>query len=281
MPGLRLLGGLRWERVNQMNVDALDPRVNLEWKALPATTFTAGWGLYSQFPTPQELSADFGNPDLGFDHAEHVVAGVEQGLGPQSSVKVEAYYKALRDLVVQVPDARIYSNDGAGDAKGIEVFLRHQVSRRFFGWVSYSYAKSERLNGLSQPWTDYQYDQPHTMTAVGSYDLSPAWSAGFKLNYHSGPLITPILGRMADANGVYYPVYGDAYSQRLSDYLRLDLRTDYALRLEGAKVNFYAEVINALNRVNPAGVSYNSDFSERKEVPNLPILPYVGVGIEF
>jgi hypothetical protein len=285
LEGLRVLGGLRWQQVNQMESSALDPRVNLEWQARPRTVLSAGWGQYSQYPTPRELSQDFGNPDLGFNHTEHVVAGLEQGLGAASSVKVEAYYKTYRDRVVEVADKRIFSNDGSGLARGVELMLRHEVSRRFFGWLSYSYAESQRLGPPSYDWRPYQYDQPHTLTLVGSYDVTPAWSAGLKLNYHSGPLITPVVGRVADSDpnntAGWLPIYGQPYSERLSDYLRLDIRTDYALRLEGAKVNLYAEVINALNRPNPAGVTYSKDFSQRQTVNNLPLLPYVGLGIEF
>jgi hypothetical protein len=282
-PGLRLLGGLRWQRVDQMGTEAIDPRVNLEWKLRPQTAFTAGWGLYSQFPTPQQLSKEFGNPALDFNRTEHVVAGVEQGLGPATSVKVEAYYKTYRNRVVAVPDSRLYANDGEGSARGAELMIRHAVSRRFFGWLSYSYAKSQRLEGPGQPWRDYQYDQPQTLTLVGSYDLTPKWSAGAKLNYHSGPLITPVVGRYADAgsNSGFSPVYGEPYSERLGDYLRLDLRTDYAFLFHGWKLNLYAEVINALNRPNPAGLTYSKDYSRHENVNNLPLLPYLGLGAEF
>jgi hypothetical protein len=285
LEGLRVLGGVRWQQVNQMNSGALDPRINLEWRAWTRGTVSAGWGQYSQFPTPRELSADFGNPNLGFNRTEHVVAGVEQGLGTASSVKVEGYYKTYRDRVVEVADKRIFSNDGAGLARGVEVMLRHEVSQRFFGWLSYSYAESQRLGPPIYDWQPYQYDQPHTLTLVGSYDLSPAWSTGLKLNYHSGPLITPIVGRVADPDpnnsSGWAPIYGQPYSERLGDYLRLDIRMDYAIRLEGAKVNLYAEVINALNRPNPSGVTYSKDFSRRETVNNLPLLPYVGLGMEF
>jgi hypothetical protein len=285
MEGLRVLGGLRWQQVNQMDSSSLDPRLNIEWKAWARTSFSAGWGLYSQFPTPRELSSDFGNPSLGFNHTEHVVAGVEQGFGANSSLKVEGYYKTYRDRVVEVADTRIYSNDGAGIARGVELMLRHEVSNRFFGWVSYSYAESQRLSPPVYDWRPYQYDQPQTLTVVGSYDVSPAWSAGLKLNYHSGPLVTPVIGRYpsSDPNNTsgWVPIYGQLYSERLGDYLRLDIRTDYAIRREGWKVNLYAEVINALNRPNPAGLTYSRDYSQRETVNNLPLLPYIGVGIEF
>ncbi len=282
--GLKLLGGARVQRVDQMGTEALDPRVNLEWQPLERTTFSAGWGEYSQFPTPRELSADFGNPSLGFNRTRHTVLGLEQGFGVGSSFKVEGYYKDYRDRVVEVADSRFFTNEGQGLAKGIELLLRQRVGERFFGWVSYSYAVSQRITGKGLDWTPYQYDQPHTLTVVGSYDVKPNWSAGFKLNAHSGPLITPgerEVDPSPNSTSGWRLKYGAPYSERLGDYVRLDVRTDYAILLEGAKINLYAEVINALNRPNPAGVTYNKDFSKRENVNNLPLLPYIGLGIEF
>ena len=282
--GLKLTLGGRWQKADGMGNEAWDPRSALEWQAGPDTRLNAGWGLYSQFPSARELSADFGNPALGFNRTEHSVIGVEQRLDASHSLKVEAYYKTYRDRVVEVPDARLFSNDGEGYARGAELLLKQESGGRFFGWVSYSYAESWRLQ-KGQDWRRYQYDQPHTLTVLGSYDLGPAWSLGAKVNWHSGPLITPVLGTVADANpantaGVL-PVYGQPYSERLDDYLRLDLRSDYAVRLEGARLNFYAEVLNVLGRDNPAGVTYNRNFTKRETVNNLPLLPYLGFGLEF
>jgi hypothetical protein len=50
LPGLRVLGGARWQRVDQMSTDAVDPRANVEWLALERTTFTAGWDAAFSIP---------------------------------------------------------------------------------------------------------------------------------------------------------------------------------------------------------------------------------------
>lgn len=282
--GLHLSLGGRWQRADRMVTESFDPRVGLDWEATPSTRFSAGWGLYSQFPTPRELSDDFGNPQLGFIRTEHIVAGVEQRLGALASIKVEGYYKAYRDRVIEVSSADLYSNDGEGIARGVELMLKREGNGRWFGWISYSLAESLRLD-KGGDWADYQYDQPNTLTLVGSYSLNPAWSLGTKVNWHSGPLITPVIGRTVDnspdSNTGWLPVYGAAYSERLDDYIRVDLRSDYAFRFRGWRLNFYAEIINLFGRPNPAGVTYNNDYSKRENVDNLPFLPYIGLGAEF
>jgi hypothetical protein len=283
-PGLHLSAGLRWQKAEAMGLDGWDPRAALEWTPVPATRVSLGWGLFHQYPTPQELSADFGNPALGFNNTEHVTVGIEQGLGGADMVKVEAYYKTYRDRVVAVSDDRIYANDGEGYARGIELLLKHYGDGRWFGWLSYSYSESARLE-KGDRWRPYQYDQPNNLNLLGSYSFTPAWSAGARLNWHSGPLITPIIDSTSyvDSGGVtrYTPVYGEPYSQRLDDYIRLDVRTDYAFRFHGWKLNLYAEVINLLGRPNPLGLEYTKDYKGSNTVNNLPLLPYIGLGAEF
>src|SRR5262249_19254486 len=152
---------------------------------------------------------------------------------------------------------QIYANDGEGYARGAELLMKKEDDGRWFGWLSVSLAESWRLEP-GQPWRRYAYDQPVTVSLVGSQSLTPAWGWGAKLNWHSGPLITPVLRGMADpdpnSNTGFLPVYGEPYSERLPDYLRLDLRTDYAFRFRGWRLNLYAEVLNVLDRENPAGV---------------------------
>jgi hypothetical protein len=267
-----------------MGKEAWDPRVAVEWRAGSATRVSLGWGLFHQYPTPQQLSADFGNPAVDFNEAEHSTLGVEQGLGPGTLLKLEGYYKTYRKLIVQVPDSRLYANDGEGFARGLELMLKRQDDGRWFGWISASLTQSWRLE-RGGDWVRYQYDQPFNVNIVGSYRFTPAWSTGLRLNWHSGPLITPVVlpgveTPPGSGNYVLTPA-GPPWSERLEDYLRLDLRGDYAFRLRGWKLNLYAELINALGRDNPSGVTYNKNYTVRENVNNLPRLPYLGLGVEF
>jgi hypothetical protein len=284
-PDFGLTFGLAYAKADGMNTDAVDPRASLDWQAAEGTRLSAGWGLYSQFPSPQQLSPEFGFPGLDFNRSQHTVAGVEQRLGGPWSVKVEGYYKDYQKTVVEVPDDRIYSNEGQGLARGLELMLKHEAGGRFFGWLSYSFAESWRLDTPANGWRRFQYDQPHNLTLVGSYGLRPGWSIGARGNWHSGSLITPITGTVPDPDpnnlvGVL-PVYGEPYSERLEDYVRLDLRTDYAFVFHGWKLNLYLEVINALSKSNPTGVTYSRDYSKQELVKGLPLLPYFGLGAEF
>jgi hypothetical protein len=59
------------------------------------------------------------------------------------------------------------------------------------------------------------------------------------------------------------------------------VRMDYAWRFEGWHLSVYLETLNVLNRANPAGLTYNKDYTETRVVNNLPRMPYFGIEAEF
>jgi hypothetical protein len=202
---------------------------------------------------------------------------------------VETYHKWYRDLVVDANDSRgrnqagefKLSNDGVGMARGVEVFLKQNVGEKFFGWLSYAYSRSWRRNFGGDNWELYEYDQPHVATLVTSYAFTPVWRLGTKVRYSSGSLITPVVRAYKDVHGDWNPVYGEPNSERLGDYVRVDLRVEHGFLYSGWKLNLYFEVLNLFDRGNPSGYEYNDDYSEKKTVNSLPRLFYLGLGAHF
>jgi len=174
----------------------------------------------------------------------------------------------------------------------VDVLLRQNLGSRFFGWIAYTWSKSERLNPGGD-WSLYEYDQTHIGNLVGFYRITPKWGFGAKLHYNSGPLYqtfqyryqatsvsgTPLVD--SQGNPVYRGVFSDSFNQRLEDYLRLDLRTDYAFRFAGWSLNAYIEYLNVLGRNNPQGIQYDRDYSASHVVNNLPGFPYFGLQAEY
>jgi hypothetical protein len=283
-PGLSLSLGLRYDKSDLVAGDTLEPRLSLEWKPGPKDTFRAAWGLYDQFPAGQELLEPFGNPGLSANRAEQLGAGYERVLGSGLSARLEAYYKSFSSQVVSLaPPAQPYDNRGYGDSRGIEVFIRQGLSQRFFGWISYAYSVSERANDPDPDWHLFPYDTSHVLNLMASYQLSPKWSLGSLLRYSSGPLYTPVVRRVPDPSSLsgYDAVFGAPYSSRLGDYLRWDLRTDYSWLYAGWKLSLYLEILNALNRANPAYADYDPRTGNQIVRNNLPLLPNLGLQASF
>jgi hypothetical protein len=279
--GVTLVPGLRAEYYAFATDYALDPRLSARWRdAAGDNTVRLGVGRYSQSPQPQELDEDIGNPALNAEHAIHVSAGYDRKLG-RSSIGVTGFYKHLDDQVVR-NEMSTYTNDGVGRVYGAELLVRAQASKKFFGWLSYTISRAERRDAPGKAWRRFDFDQPHILTAVGSWKLPWRLELGFRFRLVSGNPETPIVGAIYDADAdVYTPVSGEANSQRLPAFHQLDVRLDRRWVFDTWMLTGYIDVQNAYNRANPEGYSYSYDYRDRSVVSGIPIFPSIGVKGEF
>lgn len=281
LPSLRLTPGLRYDK-GYRAVEALTPRASLEWEPVKGSIARLAWGRYAQSPTARQLSPSIGNPELSMIDGTHYVAGLEQSLGTSIFVRLEGYLKTWRSLVVEVPDDRIYTNSGEGRASGVEAFLNYDDKSRFFGWISAAWGHSERRADSSALWRYYEYDQPWNVTLVGNGHLTPRIDFGATLAWHSGNLITPIVGGVHNpVDDSWSPIYGDPLSQRMPDYLRLDAKLEYKWIFETWRLSAYLEVLNLTNSLNALDRNYSRDYSSAKDVGQIPRLPYFGFTAAF
>jgi len=257
----------------------LDPSPRFSVAVFPreGTVVRASYGHYHQLPIQGPyLNPDFGNPDLDSGRCASAILGVEQVLAEGLSLKVEAYQKTLSRVVVPAPWTN-YSNQGSGTSRGVEVFLRRAPAERLFGWISYAWSESLRYDGTDRPARLYDYDQPHILTLVAGYKINPGWEVGLKWRFSSGSPETPILGSFQDpGSGRYLPLYGPVNSARLPDYHRLDLSTSLRTTYETWEWRVFLEVLNLYDQPNVFAHTYNVDYTQRKDLRQLPLLPYLG-----
>jgi outer membrane receptor protein involved in Fe transport len=277
-PRWALTTGLRHSRDRYLGQRRTEPRLGLEWKASEATLFTAAWGRHHQQPDGLQILPALGNPRLDPLRARHAMLGMHQALDGGWSWRVEVYDKRLRGLVVSDPGLN-YRNGGSGRAYGAELLLRkEQDERGLSGWLSLSWSRSVRRNDLTGQEFGFDHDQPLIASLVALWRFNERWTFGARWNYHTGELETPIIGSRVDEDGRIRPVYGVLNSERLPAYHRLDLRADrrFSERLSG-----YMELLNAYNRNNITGYSYNEDYSVREPSGGWPLLFTVGVQSSF
>ena len=96
-----------------------------------------------------------------------------------------------------------------------------------------------------------------------------------------------------DGDGAYDPALGDTTTwqrddppevegtDNLPNYHRLDLRLEYSPPPKGVRWTFYLDVINVYGRKNVVDWRYNADYTQRKAQEGMPILPSVGVRLQF
>jgi TonB family protein len=276
-PALRIVAGLRTDYYSELEKGSVDPRLSARYELRPGTTLKGGVGLFSQPPDIAQSLRIIGNPDLGVSHAQHYSVGVEQKLGfVQTSV--EGFYKRLDNLVVgsNRPDVSLESG-GEGRIYGGEFSLRTQVGARGYGFVSYTLSKSER-NDHGEYWRRFDWDQPHILTASGTYRVGGGVEVGSTFRYVSGNPYTPVVAAKYDGNvDVYRAIYGRVNTARNDPFVQLDVRIEKLWTRNWGKVALYLDVQNVTNRQNPEGRYYNFDYSQSRTVPGLPIIPSLGL----
>ena len=231
-------------------------------------------------PEFAESAAIVGNPELNYLRALHVGAGVEYKFNQYVSLGVEGFYKYLFDRVVSTPMglAPFYENGGIGNIYGLEVSGRWNPWGRFFGFLSYTFSRSERRDHPGDPWRLFDYDQTHIFTVAGVYRLGDGWEIGATFRLVTGNPYTPVTGAFYDVNAdVYQPIYGAVNSVRNDYFHRLDLRVEKQWRFDGWSLALYLDVQNVYNAANPEGRLYNYDYRQSQVVSGLPIIPSLGI----
>ncbi|MBY0572256.1 MAG: TonB-dependent receptor, partial [Undibacterium sp.] len=254
-----------------------EPRLGLEWQAGKDTVFNFGYGKHNEGPEGLQLLQDFGNPKLGHVQAQHMVLGVTERFSDGWSAKAEIYQKKFEGLVVGDPVLN-YVNGGSGTAKGVELFVKKDVTDKLSGWLSVSLSETNRKNDVTGKEFKFEYDQPVVVNLVGNYKLNEKWSVGGKWSYHSGNLNTPIVGTSHYPDGRVRPIYGAINSERLPAYHRLDLRADWAY---SERASFFFEINNAYKHQNVEGYQYSGDYSKRRVESGNDFMPNVGFQYKF
>jgi hypothetical protein len=169
---------------------------------------------------------------------------------------------------------------GRGRAYGLEL-MGQLRTESFFGWLAYTWSRSERTGDPASDATYYSYllDQPNVLTALGSWKIGK-WRLGGRFRYATGNPYTPVAGAYFDSDSQsYVPRDGALLSARMPNYMQLDLRIDRLWQLSFGRLSAFLDLQNATNRLNPEGVSYSSDYSEVRYTRGLPIFP--SIGLEF
>jgi TonB family protein len=267
---------------------AIEPRLNLRYKATERLSAKAAFGIYHQAPAAEDLSATFGNPRLGIAKATHWLAGLHYRLTDRMSVETVGFYSKSSDLVsrsqLNTPLlAEALVQEGQGRAYGGQILLRQELASGFFGWISYSMIRSERRDHPNSSWRLFDYDQTHVATVVASYELGKGFELGSRFRYATGFPRTPVVGtfRNATLGDRDEPIFGAQNSIRIPDFVQLDVRFAKRFDFGAVRGEAYLDVQNVTNRKNPEDIVYSYNYGQRGYITGLPILPVVGARIEW
>ena len=157
--------GVRGSTNDYISEKSISPRASLAYKISKKSQFSFAYGNFEQAPRQEYLKY---SDDFKTEKSAHYILNY-QYVKNSTTFRAEVYYKGYSDLVKydtnSVLPNSVFSNNGEGFAKGVDLFWRDGNSiKNLEYWVSYSFIDTKR---------DYQnFSSEVTPSFVASNSLS-------------------------------------------------------------------------------------------------------------
>jgi len=267
-------------------------RLSGRYRLFDNQTLKAAIGTYNQSPQPMLVTIHplWGDPTMPTTMAAQYVAGYEWRITDLINADLQCYLNLQWDLPRQAdeddqlvnPNA-LWLPDGKGRMRGFELMLRHDNDGRFFGWLAYTFSRSERWNPHENIYELYSDDETHNIQFVASYHFKHEWELGGRIRYVTGKPTTPVIDVVEDEQGNFFmPIYGKENSDRMDPFFQIDMRVEKKIVYKKWMLSTYLDVqnLNWLFYKSPEMVIYNYDYSDRQTVSMIP-QPALGIRAEF
>jgi hypothetical protein len=309
---LSATGGLHYQLFAFNNSQALEPRLAVKWSFSQRQSIGLAYGDHSQL---QPMYAYYiqtklpdgtyttTNKDLGFTRNRHFVLGYDWSISRDFRLKAEAYYQHLykvpvdgerissfsllnegSDYVVSAPDS--LENKGTGRNYGLELTFEKFFSKGYYFLVTATLFQS-LYTGSDGVLRNTSFNNQHTLSVLGGYE--------YRLGKRKRVLIG-IDGRVTTAGGKWYTPIDEvasqtsifavyetdkAFSERLKDYFRTDIRLKVRLNSKKISQEFAFDVSNVFNTQNPLNVVYDIPSRSLRTNYQIGFFPVVQYRIEF
>ena len=289
--------GVRLDYLNVTEQLSIQPRGSVNFKLPGGSNLRLAYGHYEQNPLPYQLLSEDGNPTLTPSLTRHYIMELEHPLSSRTELKFATYYKDAQKLVT-ADEVSNYLNQGNGYIGGAEVFLRHRIPDKFFGWFSYAYTHAERREKPNAAYQPYLFDHTHIVSVVANYSFTPNFEIGAKWQYLSGTSEVPISSVVLiqdPVTGGLNPLLASADAQlstELLPYHKLDVRISRKWNVSGMKIGGFLDILNVYNRKNEIKFIFEEAIldvqgqevsidRETFDAPQIPRIVYFGLTLEF
>ena len=182
--------GWRVSNNSLLNEIVISPRISLAYKMAKNSQLSMAYGDFSQTPNVDYIK--FSKFDqFESEKASHYILNYQYN-NKGKTFRAEAYYKDYSNLVKYDTSSlqynSVFSNNGSGYAKGLDLFWRDGKSiKNLEYWVSYSYIDSERDYKNFPTQVTPNFIANHSLSVVTKYWIND-WKSqiGFTNMYSSG-----------------------------------------------------------------------------------------------
>ncbi len=328
---LAITAGIRADGNSFLNnaenpLENLSPRIALSYALADKWNLNASAGRYTKLPPYTVIgfqqNRNFSNRNASYINSNHYVAGVEFLPKATQRFTLEGFYKKYTNVPVSLRDGINLNNLGAdfgavgnepivssgeGEAYGVELFAQQKLTKRLFGFVSYTYVIS-KFSGLDRKPLPSAWDNQNLFSFTLGYKLKRNWELGLKYRFQGGLPYTPFnetdSRRNYATSGTGILDYTRFNQLRLSHFQQSDIRIDKKLNFKKTTLDFFIDIQNWTAFKSPVLPQYtfDRDFNTRKfittdgqplrgdgsnAVPSIIVtttsvpLPTIGLVVEF
>jgi hypothetical protein len=272
---------------------SLEPRLSMRYRLSEETSVKLGYSRTTQFinqifntdsPTPNsqwQLSTNYLDPFRSHNLSLGYFRNFQNNLWETS---FELYGRYIDQLYDYRDFAQLVVNDhietellsGIGRTYGAELSIKKK-SGVMNGWLSYTYAKSERkIEGInSNNWYPSNFDKTHDASLILNYQPNRRNTLTINFSYSTGRPTTPPIGNYKIQNGLVIPIYAERNQYRIPDYHRLDVA--YTLgkgykRDKKIQTSWTISVYNVYARKNAFSVFFTQGAFRKAQANKLAIL---------
>lgn len=260
--------GVRAENASVLNEFTLSPRASIAYKSGENSQFSLAYGQFYQNPINNYLKF---NQDLDSENTSHLIANFQNTQQGQI-FRVEAYYKDYNSLIkfndFQPNFNTEFNNNGAGFAKGIDLFWRQNGKiKNTDYWVSYSFLDTKRDYRNFPTVATPNFASKHNLSIVTKHWIED-WQSqiGFSYQFASGRTFT----------NPNQPGFLNNMTKNFNN-----LSFNWAYLIDQQKI-LYFSANNILGTKNVFGYDYkntpnaNGMFERQARVPNQDSFFFVG-----
>lgn len=289
-------------------LQTLEPRASLRWNLKPQQSFTIAYGLHSQL-LRQGVGVSYVDPSTAgpignkpLKKAHHYVLAYQQTFANRLVLRTEAYYQSLFNVPVSANRRSSYSalNDtdltfgetnlsltGKGRNAGVEFSAEQFLTNQYYYLIAASVYDSE-YRGSDDIWRDTRYNGQYQLAATGGKEIQKftknknrviginlrgIWQGGFR--------DTPIDATASKLAGRTVYFQDQAFSIKLPDYYRLDLRLSFKKHKPNYTRIWAIDIQNLTSRQNVAFQYYDVQQAKIITKNQLGIIPILSYRVEF